>query len=80
MQVAGSPDSITPRTGPAAHSSDVGAGEQKDEDIFKNPVDEEGHSREVSMLPFGSQKYNRKRIWPTISHGDKVTSPLRAVS
>lgn len=80
MRVAGNADNITTGSSPAAHSSDVEAGKERGEDIDQVPADEDLHSREALVLPFNPQKYERKKIWLTVSQVDDVTDTLRAVS
>lgn len=42
-RVAGSAENISPRPRPAAYTSDVGAGEERNKDIFEVLVDEYVH-------------------------------------
>lgn len=80
MRLLGSGDSIKQRFSPATPTSEVGGSEEGGEDIVKVPVSGNLHGKEVSVLPFNPQKYEREEIWLTIFQVHEVTSPLRAVS
>lgn len=56
MLVLGSANNVTPRFGPAAHTLDVGAGEEMRKEIFEVLVSEDFPGKAVSVLPFDLQK------------------------
>lgn len=65
VQVLGRADSTAPRSGPAAHISDVLAGKVKDEDTVEVSVDyddEDLHGRRVPVMSSNSRTYNRNKI------------------
>lgn len=83
MRVSRSADSSTPRSGSAAHNSDVRAVEVVNEDIvevFVGPGDEDWQTGEVRMLSFHPRKYECKEIRLTKSQAIGKTNPLPAVS
>lgn len=80
IQVFAGANNVTMRSGPAAHTFDVGDGEKGDEYIVEGPIDEGMHGKKISVSTFDPREYGHNNIWPTISQLDEVTSFLRAVS
>lgn len=80
VRVLASVDNTTPRSSPAAHTFDVAASEAGEEDIVEDSVDKDLHGKQISVLAFHPQKYERRTNRLTISHGDELTNPLRVVS
>lgn len=80
MSVTANADNTTPRLSSAAHPFDVGAGEEKGEEIVEAPVKKDLHGKGVSVCPFDWQKYFSKEICAIIFQVDEMTNPLRAIS
>lgn len=80
MQASGSAGNTTPRSGPTAHTSEVGASEEGNEDIVAVPVNKDLPGKEISDFLFDPQKCEHRNTWLTISQVDDETSPLQAVS